>query len=113
MGHGELLDSMISDGLWCAFEQCHMGNSGEVVAEHYHVGRQAQDEFAARSHQKAARATEAGWFKEEIIQAFYDGMRHRPETTFGTVNADVLADKDPSFQPENFCRVIRASAWSG
>jgi hypothetical protein len=44
-------------------------------------------------------------------QVFYDGMRHRPETTFGTVNADVLADKDPS--PENFCRVIRASAWSG
>jgi hypothetical protein len=55
----------------------------------------------------------AGHFKEEIIQAFDDGMRHRPETTFGTVKADVLADKDPSFQPENFCRVIRASAWSG
>src|SRR6202163_1369271 len=67
MGHGELLDSMISDGLWCAFEQCHMGNSGEVVAEHYHVSRQAQDEFAARSHQKAAKATEAGWFKDEIL----------------------------------------------
>src|SRR5438874_3714410 len=54
-----------------------------------------------------------GRFKEEIIQAFYDGFRHRPETTFGNVNADVLADKDPSFRPENFCRVIRASAWSG
>jgi hypothetical protein len=50
-------------------------------------------------------------FKEEIIQAFYDGFHHKPETTFGTVNADVLADKDPSFRPENFCRVIRASAW--
>jgi acetyl-CoA C-acetyltransferase len=67
MGHGELLDSMISDGLWCAFEQCHMGNSGEVVAECYNVGRQAQDEYAARSHQKAAKATEAGWFKDEIL----------------------------------------------
>src|SRR5205814_10325608 len=67
MGHGELLDSMISDGLWCAFEQCHMGNSGEVVAEHYHIGRVAQDEFAARSHQKAAKATEEGLFKEEIL----------------------------------------------
>jgi acetyl-CoA C-acetyltransferase len=67
MGNGELLDSMISDGLWCAFEQCHMGNSGEVVAECYHVGRQAQDEFAARSHQKAAKATDAGWFKDEIL----------------------------------------------
>jgi acetyl-CoA C-acetyltransferase len=67
MGHGELLDSMIHDGLWCAFEECHMGNSGEVVAEHYHVTRQEQDEFAARSHQKALKATESGWFKEEIL----------------------------------------------
>jgi hypothetical protein len=54
-----------------------------------------------------------GRFKEEIIQAFYDGFHDKPETTFGTVNADVLADKDPSFRPENFCRVIRASAWPG
>jgi hypothetical protein len=38
---------------------------------------------------------------------------HKPETTFGNVKADVLADKDPSFRPENFCRVIRASAWPG
>ncbi len=58
MGNGEVVDSMINDGLWCAFEQCHMGNAGEVVAEHYHVGREAQDEYAARSHQKAARATD-------------------------------------------------------
>src|SRR3954449_8142177 len=56
MGNATLLDSMITDGLWCAFEQCHMGMSGEVVAEHYHVGRPAQDDYAARSHQKAARA---------------------------------------------------------
>jgi HD domain len=54
-----------------------------------------------------------GRFKEEIIEAFYDGIRHKPETTFGNVKADVLADKDPAFQPENFCRVIRASAWPG
>src|SRR5207244_5502688 len=54
-----------------------------------------------------------GRFKEEIIQAFYDGFHHRPETTFGNVNADVLADKDPSLRPTNFCRVIRASAWPG
>jgi hypothetical protein len=45
-------------------------------------------------------------------QAFYDGIHHKPGTTFGNVKADVLADKDdPSFRPENFCRVIRASAW--
>src|ERR1700747_2468239 len=54
-----------------------------------------------------------GRFKEEITQAFYDGFHHKPETTFGTVNADVLADKEPSFRPINFCQVIRTSAWPG
>src|ERR1700692_1989234 len=50
-------------------------------------------------------------FKEDIIQAFYDGIRHKPETTFGNVKADVLADKDPVFRRGNFCSVIRGSAW--
>ena len=54
-----------------------------------------------------------GRFKEEIIQAFYNGIHRKPETTFGNVKADVLADKDPSFRPVNFCSVIRASAWPG
>jgi hypothetical protein len=67
----------------------------------------AEREAVVRAHPRPGR------FMEEIIQAFYDGFHHKPETTFGTVNADVLADKDPAFQPENFCRVIRASAWPG
>jgi acetyl-CoA C-acetyltransferase len=67
MGNGEVVDSMINDGLWCSFEQCHMGQSGEVVAEHYKVGRAAQDEYAARSHQKAARARDEGGFADEIL----------------------------------------------
>jgi HD superfamily phosphodiesterase len=52
-------------------------------------------------------------FNEDIIQAFYNGIKHKPETTFGNVKADVLADKDPGFQRTNFCRVIRDSAWRG
>ena len=67
MGNGEVVDSMINDGLWCAFEQCHMGLSGEVVAEHYKVGRGAQDDYAARSHQKASRASDEAAFKDEIL----------------------------------------------
>src|SRR6266852_107047 len=67
----------------------------------------AERDAVIRAHPRPGR------FKKEIIQAFYDGIHHKPETTFGTVNADVLADKDPSFRPENFCRVIRASAWPG
>jgi hypothetical protein len=50
-------------------------------------------------------------FKEDIIQTFYDGIKHKPETTFGNVKADVLADKDPKFQRMNFCSVIRGSQW--
>src|SRR5438552_3203504 len=67
MGNAEIVDSMINDGLWCSFEDWHMGNAGEVVAECYHVGRAAQDEYAAASHQKAARATEEGAFRDEIL----------------------------------------------
>jgi hypothetical protein len=52
-------------------------------------------------------------FKEDILQAFYDGIKHKPETTFGNVKADVLADKDPGFRRGNFCSVIRNSSWRG
>src|SRR6188768_4180364 len=57
MGNAQLVDSLVHDGLWCSFEQCHMGMSGEVVAEKYGVGRSEQDEYAAASHRKAADAT--------------------------------------------------------
>ena len=50
-------------------------------------------------------------FKEDIIQAFYDGIKHKPDTTFGNVKADVLADKEPHFHRGNFCSVIRGSHW--
>jgi hypothetical protein len=52
-------------------------------------------------------------FKEDIIQTFYNGIKHKPDTTFGNVKADVLADKDPTFRRGNFCNVIRESAWAG
>jgi hypothetical protein len=52
-------------------------------------------------------------FKEDILEAFYEGIRSRPQTTFGNVKADVLADKDPEFVRGNFCEVIRKSPWRG
>jgi len=90
MGHGELVDSMIADGLWCAFEQCHMGISGEVVAEHYHVGRREQDAFAVRSHQKAATATRSGAFKEEILPISVPRRGADP----------LVVDEDESIRPD-------------
>lgn len=67
LGNGVLVDAMINDGLWCAFENYHMGNTGEVVAERYHVTRAEQDEYALNSHRKAAAAIKEGRFKDEIL----------------------------------------------
>ena len=75
-----------------------IGYSGFSVAER---------EAVVEAHPRPAT------FKEDIIQAFYDGIKHKPQTTFGNVKADVLADKDPHFHPTNFCSVIRGSAWAG
>jgi acetyl-CoA C-acetyltransferase len=67
LGHGHAVDSMINDGLWCTFEDWHMGNAGEVVAGDFGITRRAQDEFAISSHRKAAEATAAGRFRAEIV----------------------------------------------
>ncbi|MCB8883689.1 HD domain-containing protein [Acidisoma cellulosilytica] len=65
----------------------------------------AERDAIVKAHPRTAH------FKEDIIQAFYDGIKHKPDTTFGNVKADVLADKDPHFHRGNFCSVIRGSAW--
>jgi hypothetical protein len=67
----------------------------------------AEREAVVHAHPRSGR------FKEEIIQAFYDGIRHKPETTFGNVKADVIADKELHFHRGDFCSVIRGSAWPG
>lgn len=66
MGHGKLVDSMIQDGLWDAFNDYHMGVTAENLVEKYAISRQAQDEFAAASQQKASAAIEAGYFNGQI-----------------------------------------------
>ncbi len=67
LGHGEMVDSMIHDGLWDAYDDMHMGCTGEIVAEKYGVTRAEQDQFALDSHRKAIAAIEAGRFKDEIL----------------------------------------------
>src|ERR1043165_3631457 len=67
LGHGQMLDSIIQDGLWCAFDDQHMGCTGEVVSERFHVSRAEQDEYAMNSHRKASPAIKAGKFKDEIV----------------------------------------------
>ena len=106
LGNGELVDSMINDGLWCAFENYHMGCTGEVVAEEYKVSRAEQDEFALNSHRKAAAAIKAGKFKDEIVPVeipqkkgqsmiFDTDETVREDTTLG-----VLGKLKPAFKQE-------------
>src|SRR5690349_10292482 len=67
MGNGALIDSVVHDGLWCAFENIHMGSEAEIIAEKFGVTREEQDQYSFHSHKKAAEATASGRFKDEIV----------------------------------------------
>lgn len=90
MGNQTATDLMIHDGLWCPFENWHMGNTGEVVAEKHQIGRELQDEFAFNSHRKAAEAQAAGRFKDEIIPIEIAQKKGDP----------ILLDHDEPVRPE-------------
>lgn len=106
MGNQTVTDLMIMDGLWCPFENWHMGNTGEVVSEKYQISREQQDEFAAASHQKAAAAQAEGRFKDEMIAIEIPQKKGdpivldydepvRPDTT-----AEGLAKLKPAFKKD-------------
>ena len=67
LGNGTLVDTVINDGLWCALDDQHMGCTGEIVSERFHVSREEQDEYSLNSHRKASDAIKAGKFRDEII----------------------------------------------
>src|SRR5215216_783001 len=106
LGNGELVDSMINDGLWCAFENYHMGCTGEVVADEYKISRAEQDEFAVNSHRKAAAATKAGKFKDEIVAVEIPQKKGQTlvfdtdETVREDTSTEVLGKLKPAFKSE-------------
>ena len=79
----------------------------DVLGLAYSEYSDAQREAIVHAHPRGQH------FKEDIIQTFHEGIKHKPHTTFGNVKADVLTDKDPVFKPLNFCSVIRDSKWVG
>lgn len=79
----------------------------DVLGIRYETFADTDRDAVVHAHPRTAH------FKEDIIQAFFDGIQHKPDTTFGNVKADVIADKTPHFHRGNFCSVIRASAWRG
>ena len=106
MGNAQVVDSMVNDGLWCAFEQCHMGNAGELIAAEYNIGRQAQDEYAFNSHRKAADAEAAGRFASEIAPVSVAQKKGEPlvirrdETIRGDTSVAALAALRPAFKTD-------------
>ncbi|HSQ60411.1 MAG TPA: acetyl-CoA C-acetyltransferase [Acidobacteriota bacterium] len=106
LGHGELVDGMIHDGLWDSFNNFHMGVAAELIAKKYNATREDQDRFSMESHQKAAKAQAEGSFKDEIVpvlipqkkgdpKCFCQDERVRPDTTMET-----LAKLKPAFQKD-------------
>ncbi len=114
LGHGQLVDVMIRDGLWCAFDDCHMGITAENVAKEYEVSREDQDAFSAESQRKAGQAIASGRFKDEIVAVpvqrkketvLVDTDEHpRPDTT-----AEGLAKLRPAFDKEGSVTAGNAS----
>lgn len=106
MGNQTATDLMIHDGLWCPFENWHMGNTGEVVAEKYQISRDEQDDYAFNSHRKAHEAQQAGRFADEIVPVEIPQKKGdpivldydepvRPETT-----VESLAKLRPAFKKD-------------
>ncbi len=106
MGNGQVVDLMINDGLWCPFENWHMGNTGEIVADKHQITRETQDDFAYNSHRKANEAREKGYFSDEIVPIEIPQKKGdpiildydepvRPETT-----VEALAKLKPAFKKD-------------
>ena len=115
MGHGKLVDSMIEDGLWDAFNQYHMGITAENLAEQYGITRCEQDAFAARSQQRACAAIEAGRFAGEIVpveipQRYGDTVIfQQDEQPRAGTTADGLATLRPAFKGDGSVTAGNAS----
>ncbi len=106
LGHGQALDVVIQDGLWCAFENWHMGNSGEWVANEYHISREEQDEYSVNSHKKALAAGQSGRFDDEILTIEIPQRKgaalllKADESVRADASLESLAKLKPAFDPK-------------
>lgn len=106
MGNQTAIDLMINDGLWCPFENWHMGNTGEVVAEKHQITREQQDDYAYNSHRKAHEAHQAGRFEDEIIPLTIPQKKGDPvvldydETVRGETTVEILGKLKPAFKKD-------------
>jgi acetyl-CoA C-acetyltransferase len=106
LGHAQILDATVHDGLWCAIENWHMGMAAEFIAAQFEITRQEQDEFALRSHRRAIAAIDDGKFKDEIVSVEVP-QRRGPPVLFDTDEAprrdtsmEALARLRPAFKED-------------
>ncbi len=106
LGNGELVDAVVHDGLWCAVENHHMGNSAEWIARNRHISREVQDAFALESHRRAVAAQDAGVFAGEIAPVIVAAGRgattlvEADETPRRDTSLEALARLRPAFDPQ-------------
>ncbi|MCY7377294.1 MAG: acetyl-CoA C-acetyltransferase, partial [Pyrinomonadaceae bacterium] len=106
MGNQTAVDLMINDGLWCPFENWHMGNTGEIVADKHQITRETQDEYAYHSHRKANEAQLAGRFKDEIVPVTIPQKKGEPiildydETVRADTTSETLGKLKPAFKKD-------------
>ena len=106
IGHGKVLDSMITDGLWDAYNDFHMGMTGELVAEKYGITRQRQDAYAVESHRRAIDAIKSGRFTDEIVPISIKQKKGDPiqfatdESPRADTSLEALAKLRPAFKPD-------------
>jgi len=106
MGNAKAIDSMVHDGLWDPFNDVHMGMTAEYAADKYRVTRAEQDAYAVASHRKAAAATRAGWFRDEILQVSIPQKKgdalvfDRDESVREDTSDEALARLKPAFKKD-------------
>ena len=105
-GHTQLVDALLNDGLWDPFENWGMGNAAEFIADEWAISREAMDEFALSSHQKAIQAIDQGWFKNEIVPVAIPSKKEQPlifdtdETPRRDTSIETLSKLKPAFQAD-------------
>jgi acetyl-CoA C-acetyltransferase len=115
MGHGQLVDATIHDGLWCAFDSQHMGVASDRMNDRYGIGRERQDEWAARSHQRAADAWKNGRFDDEVVAVEVPQRSGEPVTVSQDegirpdTTVEGLARLRPAFSPDGTITAGNAS----
>ncbi|MCU0355507.1 MAG: acetyl-CoA C-acyltransferase, partial [Cytophagales bacterium] len=113
-GDGKLVDGLQKDGLWEVYHNYAMGNAADMMAKELGIGRQAQDEYAVRSYQRSAEATQKGYFKEEIVpvsvpQRGKDPLLVTEDEEYKNVNFDKIPGLKPAFSPEGTVTAANAS----